>query len=741
MPDKGRIIIRGIVQGVGFRPFVYSQAIKHRIFGSVRNLGSEVRIEAWGDQFDLFLREVKKGTPLSVIDSVEVEPLTGFAPSSFSISSSMDGVRSGLIPPDIATCKDCVDDIFNPDGRYSGYFATSCVNCGPRYSIIRRLPYDRERTAMDEFPACPACLSEYSNPLCRRHHAQTIACNNCGPSLSLHNSDGKVLSVDNPLVTAAEYLDDGKILAVRGIGGFHTACTEEMAYELKKRLGRTEQPFAIMAKRDWIFDHTNISPEEERILISEVSPIVVLDKRVPSSLKAISNLHTIGCMVPYTGLHHLLFSHLKTQLLIMTSANAPGYPMITALSQAVKKLGGVVDYYLNHNREIINRCDDSVIRKGCIIRLSRGFAPKRTKMFLGDRTILGTGPELNSTITLYSNGFCITSPHIGNVRNPGTYSYLQETIGCLSDLMQPDIQIIAHDLHPQFLSTRYAKELAEENGADLVPVQHHIAHIAATCQQECIGIALDGVGYGSDRTIWGGEIFQGIVPDFVRIGHLLPVLMPGGDIATIWPERMLYGILPDEKTLEILGRRGWNENELSVLEKQVSRRFNTTVTSSTGRVLDAASALLGICRRKTYDGEPAMRLESVAYGTQPELWEIPILTSGGVQILDTASLLRRARELYLKDPDKNENTRQIASSFQYNLSRGVAMIACNTAEEAGLSKVALSGGVIYNEIIRDTICEYVKSNGLEPVINYNLPQGDGCISFGQCVIASYFKKE
>ena len=585
MQKQGHIIIRGVVQGVGFRPFVYARAIAHGICGSVSNAGSEVRIDAWGNNFDEFLEDVKKGTPLSIIDSVEVFQLSGPPPDSFTIQKSQEGIRTGLIPPDIATCPDCVQDIRTPGGRYEGYFATSCVNCGPRYSIIRFLPYDRERTAMDMFPPCPACTSEYSDPSCRRHHAQTIACNDCGPKLSLHAKSGQIIPDRDLIGRTADLLDEGNIVAIRGIGGFHIACTGPMAGELKTRLGRTEQPFAIMAQKEWISRETLMSSAEEEILHSEISPIVV---------SHISNLHTLGCMVPYTGLHHLLFSRLKAPFLIMTSANAPGYPMLTTLDEAVSKLSSVVDYYLTHNREIVNRCDDSVIRKGCIIRLSRGFAPKRTKVSLGEHAILGTGPELNATVTLYSHGFCVTSPHVGNVRNPGTYGYLQETIACLRDLMHPDVKIIAHDLHPQFLSTRYAKELSEETGALLVPVQHHIAHIAATYQEECIGIAIDGVGYGSDGTIWGGEIFQGAAPDYTRVGHLLPVLMPGGDLATTWPERMLYGILPDDKTRELLHSRGWAEQDLSILDKQISKRFNTTITTSTGRVLDAAAALLGI---------------------------------------------------------------------------------------------------------------------------------------------------
>ncbi|MDD1724069.1 MAG: carbamoyltransferase HypF [Methanospirillum sp.] len=735
MPNKGRIIIRGVVQGVGFRPFVYARAIYHGISGAVRNTGSEVQIDAWGEHFNAFLEDVRRGTPLSVIDSVEVTPLTGSPPHAFTISKSQEGLRSGLIPPDIATCAECVRDIFTGDGRYEGYFGTSCVNCGPRYSIIRSLPYDRERTAMREFPVCTGCNGEYRDPHSRRHHAQTNACSSCGPSLTLHDGSGDPIRTGDPIQETADLLDRGNIVAIKGIGGFHIACTAERAEELKKRLGRTEQPFAIMATRDWILENTRISRYEEELLASGVSPIIVLDKRDPSAWEQVSNLHTIGCMVPYTALHHLLFSRLRAPFLIMTSANVPGYPMITTLPEALQKLSGIAGFFLTHDREIVNRCDDSVVRKGYIIRLSRGYAPNRTRISLGDKAILGTGPELNSTVTLYTDGFCITSPHVGNDRNPGTYAYLQETIACLRNFMQPDIQVIAHDLHPQFLSTRYAREIHEETGAELVPVQHHVAHIAAACQEECIGIAIDGVGYGTDGTVWGGEIFQGCAPDFTRIGHLLPVLMPGGDLATIWPERMLFGILPDEETREILGMRGWKEQELSVLEKQVSRRFNTIQTTSTGRVLDAASALLGICRQKTYDGEPAMRLESAASGATPEPWNIPVISSGGLRVLDTVSLMKKTRDQYLRDPTDNQHIRQTAASFQYNLARGIAATACEAAAETGIGRIALSGGVAYNEMIRETIRKTVLTQGLELVMNREMPLGDGCISFGQCVFA------
>ena len=729
MRTSGTIIIRGIVQGVGFRPFVYAQARKFGITGTVKNLGSEVEIHAFGDRFEEFLAAVSRGTPLSRIDSVEVRDLRGSRPGEFTILESGSGSLSGFIPADVAICDDCIADIFTPGGRYEGYWATSCVNCGPRYSIITAIPYDRERTTMEAFPMCAACGSEYTDPSCRRHHAQTIACAACGPRLALLRADGTPVAVDDPVREAAALLDAGSVVAGRGIGGFHIACTEEAAGELKRRLGRTEQPLAVMATPDEVERIAVVSDEDRRALHSRARPIVVLAKRDLASHPGISNLHTIGCMLPYTGLHHLLFANLAHPLLIMTSANLPGYPMITDLSIALDRLSGQVDYILTHDRRIVNRCDDSVVRDGYIIRLSRGLAPKRTAIDLGDVCILGVGPELNANISIYQKGFCITSPHVGNVRNPQTLAYLQETVEKIGRLVGARYDRVVHDLHPQFLSTRYAKEIAEETGAELLAVQHHRAHIAATTREECVGIAIDGVGYGDDGTVWGGEVFAGKVPHLDRVAHLEVVPMPGGDLATRFPERMLYGILPTDGIRDLLASRGWTDIELAVLTRQVERGLNVALTSSTGRVLDAAAALLGICRERTYDGEPAMKLESAAYSGKASAWDLEFSREGGCEVLATRSLLLEA----YRRAAAGERREDVAASVQYNLARGVAAMAVRAAEERGIPRVALSGGVAYNRAIRETIVGEVRTAGLTVVVNREYPLGDGCISFGQVV--------
>lgn len=730
MRTRGIIIIRGIVQGVGFRPFVYAKAREFGITGSVKNLGSEVEIHAFGNRFEEFLEALSRGTPLSRIDSVNVRDLRGDPPDTFTILESGSGSLSGFIPADVAICGDCIADIFTPGGRYEGYWATSCVNCGPRYSIINAIPYDRERTSMEAFSMCTACESEYTDPSCRRHHAQTIACAACGPRLSLLRADGTPIAANDPIRETAALLDAGSIVAIRGIGGFHIACIEESAGVLKRRLGRSEQPLAVMASLEEVERIAVVSDRDRRILHSRARPIVVLEKRDPTSHPAISGLHTIGCMLPYSGLHYLLFADLAHRLLVMTSANLPGYPMITDLASALDRLSGMVDYILTHDRRIVNRCDDSVVRDGYIIRLSRGLAPKRAAIDLGNECILGVGPELNSNISIYLGGFCVTSPHVGNVRNPRTLAYLQETVENLRGLVGARYDLVVHDLHPQFLSTRYAREVAEAAGAELLAVQHHRAHIAAATREECVGIAIDGVGYGDDGTVWGGEVFAGQVPHLDRVAHLEVIPMPGGDLATRFPERMLYGILPTDGVHDLLASRGWSEIELGVLSRQVERGLNVAATSSTGRVLDAAAALLGVCREQTYDGEPAMKLEAAAYAGRASAWDLEFLRDGtGVEVLSTRSILleayRRARA--------GERVRDIAASVQYNLARGIAAMAIRTADERGIPRVALSGGVAYNRAIRETIRREVVGAGLELVMNREYPLGDGCISFGQVV--------
>lgn len=738
----GRIIVRGIVQGVGFRPFVYAAAVRLGIAGSVINHGSEVEITACGDRFDEFCREVSKGPKMSVIDSVTVEPLSegDVDTSGFFILPSADGARTGFIPADIATCDACLADIMDPSSRYYGYWATSCTDCGPRYSIIRAVPYDRERTSMEAFSPCNDCLTEYQSPENRRHHAQTIACRDCGPKLSLLTSSGEPVVTDDPIKTTAELLDAGYIVAVRGVGGYHICCIEEQAGRLKRLLGRPHQSLAVMMQPESLAEYVvPLTDAEREMLTGPVHPIMILDKVDPEAHRELSELHNLGVMLPYTGLHHLLFTHLQHPLLVMTSANAPGTPMITKTSYISERMGDVAEYILSHDREIINRCDDSVVRDGYIIRLSRGLAPLRTAMDLGDKQILGVGPELNANATIYKGGFVVTSPHIGNIRNPPTVAYLEETIEKLTSLTGAKPGIIAHDLHPQFLSTRLAHTLAEEWGAVLCPVQHHRAHIASVTTEEVVGIAIDGVGYGDDATIWGGEILTGSPGEgYTRTGHLEQVLMPGGDLATKFPERMLYGILPDAETLSLLSERGWDDTSLRVLEQQTEKRFNCPATTSTGRVLDAAAALLGVCRERTYDGEPSMVLEAYAARGTPQPLEVRIVSGrNGADVLLTSEILREGRVMI----KRGVSVPDTAATMQTALAKGIAELALRSAERIGISTAALSGGVAINRSIRETIIAELADAEVRCLTNPRYPFGDGCISCGQVITAGILAKE
>ena len=738
----GRIIVRGIVQGVGFRPFVYAAAMRLGIAGSVINHGSEVEITACGDRFDEFCREVSKGPKMSVIDSVTVEPLSegDVDTSGFFILPSADGARTGFIPADIATCDACLADIMDPSSRYYGYWATSCTDCGPRYSIIRAVPYDRERTSMEAFSPCNDCLTEYQSPENRRHHAQTIACRDCGPKLSLLTSSGEPVVTDDPIKTTAELLDAGYIVAVRGVGGYHICCIEEQAGRLKRLLGRPHQSLAVMMQPESLAEYVvPLTDAEREMLTGPVHPIMILDKVDPEAHRELSELHNLGVMLPYTGLHHLLFTHLQHPLLVMTSANAPGTPMITKTSYISERMGDVAEYILSHDREIVNRCDDSVVRDGYIIRLSRGLAPLRTAMDLGDRQILGVGPELNANATIYKGGFVVTSPHIGNIRNPPTVAYLEETIEKLTSLTGAKPGIIAHDLHPQFLSTRLAHTLSEEWGAVLCPVQHHRAHIASVTTEEVVGIAIDGVGYGDDATIWGGEILTGSPGEgYTRTGHLEQVLMPGGDLATKFPERMLYGILPDAETLSLLSERGWDDTSLRVLEQQTEKRFNCPATTSTGRVLDAAAALLGVCRERTYDGEPSMVLEAYAARGTPQPLEVRTVSGrNGAAVLLTSDILRGVRAMI----KRGVSVPYTAATMQTALAKGIAELALRSAEKTGISTAALSGGVAINRSIRETILAELADAGVRCLTNPRYPFGDGCISCGQVITAGILAKE
>lgn len=741
---RAEISVQGIVQGVGFRPFIYRLSNSLELPGTVRNIGDagvEIVLEGPQEKIREFLdRLPEESPPLSRIQSVEVNYSSPKGLEDFQIlESSEGGSGSGTIPPDTAMCDKCLEDMGDPESRYHGYWATSCVDCGPRFTVIRELPYDRPRTSMDEFPMCEECESEYEDPLDRRHHAQTIACPECGPSLFSQPPS------EDPISEAAGVIRDGRIAAIKGVGGTHLVCNafdSEAVERLKDRLRRPHKPLAVMAQdRGMIREFAEFDEREEEALESIKRPIVVLDQLEDSNLApgVAEGIHNVGVMLPYTGIHHLLFDHIDFPV-VMTSANLPGRPMLVENENIIPVLEDVADFMVLHDREIVARCDDSVVRFSGgarkFIRRSRGWAPTPVNLDMEGGPVLALGGEIDNTIALFDGGNCYVSQYLGDVDNLETFDFLQETIDHLLSITNSDMpDRVVCDLHPEFMTSELAEELSE----DPLRVQHHHAHIASVLAengiQEAVGISVDGVGYGPDGSIWGGEVLDSTRSDFERVGSLSPMLMPGGDLATKHPSRMIAGIFHDSSDLsEILKEHGVfsdGEEERETVERQVETGFNTPVTTSAGRFLDAVSSLLGVCHERSYEGEPAMKLESFAVRGEPLDLEPELKSLDGRSVLDVQSLMRDLIDF--KEEGKKEE--DIAATAQSCLAEGLARIAIDHAKDRGVEGIALSGGVSYNDAISWKIRDMVEESGLEFVTDQDMPSGDGGVSFGQVIVA------
>ncbi|AKB60506.1 carbamoyltransferase HypF [Methanosarcina mazei] len=755
MQNESRLLhITGIVQGVGFRPFIYQLAKANGLSGYVKNLGNYVEILIEGDRecLDNFLKELpEKKPPLAKITELRTKnvPFSGY--SGFIIVPSESGVfENSIIPPDTAICEQCRSEIFDPSSRYYHYPFTVCTNCGPRYTTVRTLPYDRENTTMADFPLCPECEKEYTDPLNRRYHAQPVCCPKCGPEIWLSDREGNVLSRGYEAITSAsDLLQEGSILAVKGFGGFHIACNarqEEPVNELRRRLKRPEQPFAVMAKNAGVAESfADLEGAGREYLTSHRRPITVLPRSEEFNLadSVSPGLHNIGVMLPYTGTQNLLFDRVPDAVYVMTSANLPGRPMVVDNREALEKLKGIVDFYLLHNRVIANRNDDTVIRivngQAAFIRRSRGYVPEPVELPFEIEASIGVGAEMNSTVTVAKGKLAYISQYIGNTSHVETYRYHSEVVRHLIRLTGIEPLHWSCDLHPSFNTTRFALKMGGEN---TLKIQHHYAHMLALMADNSLplgsrilGIALDGVGYGGDGTIWGGELFESSYFGYERIGHLLPQPMPGGDLASRVPSRMVLGILfeklgrPELEKLPLVFPQG--DRELSTVLKQLETGINVVQSSSTGRVLDAASALLEICKIRTYDGEPAMKLESAAKKST-HVVDLPIVFKkyggSGVPVLDTTELLLGAYELSGKYSPEN-----LAFAVEESLAKGISELSLSLAAKRGLEKIGLSGGVAYNDHITSCIAGTVAEAGFEFLAHRQAPCGDGCISFGQAI--------
>lgn len=735
-----KILTQGIVQGVGFRPYVYRLACDLDLNGYVRNLGNVVEIVVSGSNADLFVERLPEMLPpIARIDSMEVSDCDSREFSDFRIIESSDSYNGvSVIPPDVAICRSCLDEIRDSSDRRYKYPFNACTDCGPRFTVIDSVPYDRNRTSMNMFPLCDECLSEYEEPLNRRYHGEAICCGDCGPEMSIYRNNN-LIDTDNPIKLGADILEDGGILAVKGIGGTHLvadAYNDDAICELRSRLNRPNQAFAVMSDDlSTVEKYALLSEREIETITSNKRPIVVLKKNddypFPDSLSP--GLHNIGVMLPYSGMHYLLFDEGNIDTYIMTSANIPGEPMMIDNNEIIN---GISDYSLVHNRNILNRCDDSVIRfrndELSFIRRSRGYTPEpyTINYDVDDLNVLSLGPELDVTFCLSTGSVAYPSQHIGNTNKVKTLEFLKNSIDHMKRITRiSDIDVVACDMHPHFFTTRMAYEF----GVDVVPVQHHHAHAVSLANDnnidEMIVIASDGTGYGDDGTSWGGEILYTDVESYRRLGHLEQQLMPGGDLATKYPARMLLSILKDEELIgKYTGHFRYGEVEIKNIFRQLDSMINVGVTTSTGRVLDSVCVALELCDERTYEGECSMKLESAAYYSTEEL-ELPLIIENNQ--LNTTEILREVVRLY----DKGYKKADIACAAQRVIAMGLSEIALGAADKMNISDIGGTGGVFYNEAITGTVKSAVEGDGYNFVQHRNTCCGDGSVSLGQCIVA------
>ncbi|MEM3536568.1 MAG: carbamoyltransferase HypF [Candidatus Bathyarchaeia archaeon] len=754
-----KVNVTGIVQGVGFRPFIYRIAVKNGLNGYVRNRGDagvEILLEGEETNIQNFMRDLReKKPPLAQIHDVTVTKLKGKNEyEKFTIhKSSKEAELSGsVIPPDIAICSECLKELRNPKNQRYDYFFITCTDCGPRYTIIEELPYDRENTTMRDFTMCSFCHSEYTDPLNRRFHAQTVACPKCGPKVYLATREGETVETKDAIREAGKLLSEGFIVAIKGYGGFHVATStvkDEPLIRLRKVKHRRQKPFAVMAPSlEAIRTFAEVSRKEAELLTSYTRPIVLLNKSQNYSLSDLiaPGLHNVGVMLPYTGLHYMLFDDVNEQAFVMTSANPPNQPIIKEDKEALERLGDTVDYFLFHNRQIAHRCDDSVVRMHgenlVFIRRSRGYAPAPVILKQeAKRCVVGLGGELNNTACVLLGNKAFISQHIGDVENVETRDFLEKATEHLIRLTNSKVEAVACDLHPKFVTTKLAHDFAEENGWQLVQIQHHYAHVAALMAEhnvnEIICVCCDGYGYGVDGEAWGGEIIIGAreSPNFKRVAHLEKQPLIGGDLATRYPLRMAAGVLYGKVNLEEWLRQNkayfpHGESEIQLILRQLEKGSNIVGTTSCGRILDAVAAVLGVCYERTYEGEPAMKLESVAIKGKDALKMQPIIKG---DTLETTPMLY---EIFV-NREKHAKADLAYSAHAY-LANGLATLALEKALENNIKTIGFSGGAACNQILALSMRKTVEAAGLRFFVHKSVPPGDGGLSFGQAVAVGFF---
>jgi hydrogenase maturation protein HypF len=746
-----RLTVKGRVQGVGFRPTIYNFAQSLHLSGWVSNSPEGALIEVEGSRqiVETFIKELPNRLPPQArLHTVERRELVPVGYEGFEIRSSRkEGETQALIPPDLATCEDCLGELKDPRDRRHGYPFINCTNCGPRFTIIQGVPYDRPRTTMAPFKMCPECQREYDDPRNRRFHAQPDACPICGPKVWLEDHKEKLESED-PISEARRLLAQGKILALKSLGGFHLVCNAydvKAVRELRRRKQRPDKPFAVMMRS--LVDVTKLCSisEDEKLLLTSVSrPIVLMTKREMGTemLETIApRIPSLGVMLPYTPLHHLLFEGPERfHALVMTSGNRQDEPICRTNEEAKEVLAEIADFFLFHDREIHSRCDDSIARvfEGTIqiLRRARGYVPNPVPLALSGPCVLATGPELKNTFCLTRRDEAYLSQYIGDLNDQGTLEFYQEALERMKRVLDVEPKVLAYDLHPDYLATRFAQGFPE---LLKIGVQHHHAHIASVMAEHhlegpVIGVSFDGTGYGTDGQIWGGEFLLVEEGRFERLGHLAYLPMPGGEAAILEPWRMAVAYMqlsgfPVEECRNLLP--GIGEESLKVVFRQAETRFNSPLTSSAGRLFDAAAALLGFQGQVTYEGQAACELEALAEsadGGEP----YPFVRVGEKPFeLDLRSMFRGM----VDDLRRGEGKGTVAGKFHATLTRAIVDACADLSRILDLKTVALSGGVFQNRILLESVRKKLLDMGLNTLSNQAVPVNDGGISLGQAWVA------
>ena len=755
MHVRKQIHVSGIVQGVGFRPYVYRLAIDRNLGGNISNTPAGVTIEIQGPPElveDFVLRLPENAPALAQITYLNVREMPCEPDRGFEILSSHTGEHaSALVSPDVAVCEDCLRELFDPRDRRHFYPFINCTNCGPRFTILRDIPYDRPRTSMSAFAMCGACRAEYEDPRNRRFHAQPNACWECGPQLEFWDNQGRAVETSDPIDAAVKRLQSGEIVAVKGLGGFHLAVdamNSAAVDRLRQRKRRVEKPFAVMVRDlDAAARFCEIDDEARRILGGRARPIVLLPKRKDAAIAetVAPNQSDLGLFLPYTPLHHLLFAAGDFAALVMTSGNLSEEPIAIDNREAVNRLGDIADCFLVHDREILLRCDDSVVRPSAgklrQIRRSRGYVPAPVRLREELPRILAVGGELKNTICLTRQNLAFLSQHVGDLENLESYEFFAEAVAHLSRILEIEPQVIAHDLHPDYLSTKWA---LSQKGVRLVGVQHHHAHIAS-CMAEnqvegrVIGLALDGTGYGTDGQVWGGEALFAGYEDFERAAHFAYAAIPGGAAAIREPWRMALSYLSqafgeDCLNLDIPLIRELEPAKASLVLRMVAQRVNSPLTSSCGRLFDGVAALIGIRRVVSYEAQAAIELEmSARSSADTGCYPFGIRLDGGLWSIDVSPLF----SAIVEDLGRKVRAETISRRFHNGLVETLSRLACLLREKSSIDRICLSGGTLNNVLVSENLTRNLESLNFTVFTHSQVPAGDGGLSLGQALVAAH----